>query len=111
MFILSFSLPTIAQALVLKGRVTDPQGNNLPGASVQLVDHDRVLGRSTSGSDGLFQMSVSDTGQFVVKVEMAGFRPVEQPVERCLERKRGNHGKNGPPLDSRREHFSHRRRE
>jgi hypothetical protein len=84
MFILSFSLPTIAQALVLKGRVTDPQGNNLPGASVQLVDHDRVLGRSTSGSDGLFQMSVSDTGQFVVKVEMAGFRPVEQPVSVAL---------------------------
>ena len=84
MLILSFSLPTIAQALVLKGRVTDPRGNNLPGASVQLVDHDRVLGRSTSGSDGLFQIRVSDTGQFVVKVEMAGFRPVEQPVSIAL---------------------------
>jgi hypothetical protein len=78
--ILWSSLPTIAQEIVLKGRVTDPQGTNLPQASVQLVDHDRVLARATTGSDGSFQMKLSSAGQFVVKVEAPGFRPTEQPI-------------------------------
>ncbi|MGA2648047.1 MAG: TonB-dependent receptor [Candidatus Sulfotelmatobacter sp.] len=80
MLILWSSLPTIAQEVVLKGRVTDPQGTNLPQASVQLVDHDRVLARATTGSDGSFQMKLSSAGQFVVKVEAPGFRPIEQPI-------------------------------
>ncbi len=77
---MSLSLPALAQEIVLRGRVTDPQGSNLPKASVQLVDYDRVLARTTSGPDGLFQIKLSAAGQFVVKVEASGFRPVEQPV-------------------------------
>ncbi len=84
MVILWLSLPAIAQEIILKGRVTDPQGNNLPDASVQLVDHDRVLGRASSGSDGLFQIKLSSAGKFVVKVEAPGFRPIEQPVSIAL---------------------------
>jgi hypothetical protein len=80
-------LPLFAQEIVLKGRVTDPQGNNLPQASVQLVDHGRVLARATSGSDGWFQIRLSSAGQFAVKVEAPGFRPVEQPIGIAL---RGN---------------------
>jgi hypothetical protein len=86
MLILWSSLPTIAQEIVLKGRVTDPQGSNLPRASVQLVDHDRVLARATTGSDGSFQMKLSSAGQFVVKVEAPGFRPIEQPIGVALSR-------------------------
>jgi len=86
MLILWSSLPTIAQEIVLKGRVTDPQGTNLPQASVQLVDHDRVLARATTGSDGSFQMKLSSAGQFVVKVEAPGFRPIEQPIGVALSR-------------------------
>ena len=82
--ILWSSLPMIAQEIVLKGRVTDPQGNNLPHASVQLVDHDRVLRQTISGSDGLFQIKLSSAGQFIVKVEAPGFRPVEQPISIAL---------------------------
>jgi hypothetical protein len=80
MLIPALSFPLLAQEIVLKGRVTDPQGNSLPQASVQLADHDRVLGRATSGSDGLFQIRLSAAGQFVLKVEASGFRPVEQSV-------------------------------
>ena len=36
---------------VLNGHVTDPQGNSLPQASVELIDRGPVLGRATSGSD------------------------------------------------------------
>jgi hypothetical protein len=84
MLILSSSLPTIAQEIIVKGRVTDPQGNSLPHASVRLVDHDRVLGQAISGSDGLFQIRLFLAGQFVVKVEASGFRPVEQPIRVAL---------------------------
>ena len=84
LLIMGLSFPLPAQEILLKGRVTDPQGNNLPKASVQLLDHDRVLGRATSGVDGLFQMKLSSAGQFVVKVEASGFRPVEQPISVAL---------------------------
>ncbi len=80
MLIVWMPFPLLAQEAVLKGRVTDPQGNYLPMASVQLVDRDQVLGRATTGPDGRFQMDLSFVGQFVVKVNASGFRPVEQPV-------------------------------
>jgi hypothetical protein len=86
MLIFWSSLPVIAQEIVLKGHVTDPQGNNLPLALVQLVDHDRVVGRSISGSDGFFQMKALSVGEFIVKVEAPGFRPVEQPISVTLSR-------------------------
>jgi hypothetical protein len=80
MLIAALSIPLLAQEIVLQGRVTDPQGNNLPRASIQLLDHGRVFGRATSGIDGLFQIKLSSAGQFVVKVEASGFRPIERPV-------------------------------
>ncbi|MGA3210262.1 MAG: TonB-dependent receptor [Terriglobales bacterium] len=76
---LPFSL--LAQEFVLKGRVLDPQGNALPKAAVRLLDHDRVLGQTTTGIDGRFQISLSEAGQFDVKVDAPGFRPVEQSVK------------------------------
>jgi Carboxypeptidase regulatory-like domain len=87
MLMLSSPLPAIAQQIVLKGHVRDPQGNNLPRASVQLVDHGRVVARTTSGSDGFFQMTLPPAGEFVVKVEASGFRPVEQFVSATLSEK------------------------
>ncbi len=56
----------------------------MPKASVQLVDHDRVLEQTISGSDGWFRIRLSAAGQFVVKVEASGFRPVEQPIRVAL---------------------------
>jgi hypothetical protein len=78
--VLWLAVPLLAQEIALKGRVTDPQGNNLPQASVQVLDHARVLARTTSGSDGFFQIKLSTAGQVVFKVEASGFHPVEQPV-------------------------------
>src|SRR5271157_3668797 len=82
--IVLLALPLMAQEIVLKGRVTDPQGHNLPQASVRLADHDRVLGQATSGGDGSFQMKLSSAGQFVIEVEAPGFRPVLQPIAVAL---------------------------
>lgn len=78
------SLPMVAQEIVLRGRVTDTQGNDLPQASVKLVDHDRVLGQAKSANDGLFQIKLHDAGEFLVKVEAPGFRAAEKSVSVTL---------------------------
>ncbi len=83
-FVIALSSPLSAQEVVLRCRVTDPHGNSLPKASVQLADHDRILGRSTTGTDGLFQIKLPSPGQFVIRVEASGFRPVVQPVSLAL---------------------------
>ena len=74
------ALPLLAQEITLKGRVIDPDGNALPSATVELIDRTRVRERATSGPDGLFHIELHSLGQFVIKVDAPGFRPVEQAV-------------------------------
>lgn len=56
---LSSSLPTIAQNIVLKGRVTDPQWNNL---SVTLVAQDLVLHGQVVDPEGNSLQSAAGKG-------------------------------------------------
>jgi uncharacterized protein involved in tellurium resistance len=79
---LFFLLPYVllAQETSLKGRVADPQGNALPKADVQLVDHKKVLAQATSGPNGQFELKVRSAGEFIVKVDAAGFRVVSRSV-------------------------------
>ena len=79
-------VPLLAQQIILKGRVTDPQGNALPGASVQLLRHqssgtDQIVSQVDSGTQGEFQISAPSAGQILLKVEAAGFRPVVQSLD------------------------------
>ena len=74
-------LPIFAQAGVLTGRVTDPQGNALPKATVHLIGHDspghdKALKQTISGPDGRFEIEVDAGGRFDIRVEAEGFRPV-----------------------------------
>jgi hypothetical protein len=73
-------LSLLSQTIVLKGRVTDLKGNVLPEASVKLLDRGRVAGEAITGPDGLFQLSPTGAGQFVIKGEFPGFRPVTRSV-------------------------------
>ena len=73
-------LPLLSQAIVVKGRVTDPKGNALPQASVEVVDRDHVLAQATSGPGGLFQLALAGSGDFVIKAEAPGFRPVSRSI-------------------------------
>jgi Carboxypeptidase regulatory-like domain len=76
-----------AQEIVLQGRVSDPQGNALPNATVQIVAHDYVLAQATSGPDGQFVLKVNATGEFIIKTSAPGFRPI---VHKISARPRGN---------------------
>ena len=69
-----------AQEIQLHGRVVDPQGNALPKAQIQITKGDRVLDRATSGSDGRFGLNADSTGEYVVKVDVDGFRSVNRSV-------------------------------
>jgi hypothetical protein len=87
LFLLLFSglsFPLLAQEIVLKGRVIDPDGKALPQATVQLIDRDRVRGQATTGPDGLFQIVLPSAGQFVIRVDASRFRAVDQSVSAAL---------------------------
>jgi hypothetical protein len=73
-------IPLLSQQNIVRGRVIDPQGNVLPNASVQLVRHNQVVGQTSSGPDGLFELKVVSAGQFDLKVEAAGFRAVDRSI-------------------------------
>jgi hypothetical protein len=71
---------TERRSVSIKGQVSDPSGNLLPQVAVQLVAGERVLARAVSGPDGQFQLRTASAGQFTIKAEAAGFRPVSLPV-------------------------------
>ena len=70
----------LAQEIVVKGRVIDPQGNALPNTSIQLIERDQVLAQATSRPDGQFLMKLKSPGEFVLKADAPGFRPVIRPI-------------------------------
>jgi hypothetical protein len=78
------SLPLLGQEITLKGHVTDPQGNRLPNASVQLIRHDsggkgQAFGQTISGPDGQFEIRAASAGEFDIRVNAEGFRQVIVP--------------------------------
>jgi hypothetical protein len=78
------SLPLLGQEIALRGRVTDPQGNGLPKASVQLIRRGsdgkgQALGQATSGPDGHFEIRAPSAGDFDIRVDAEGFRDVIVP--------------------------------
>jgi hypothetical protein len=72
--------PCFAQEIVLKGQVIDPEGNALPDASIQLMEHKQVLSQAASGADGKFLVKVMSPGEFIIEAEASGFRPVTRPI-------------------------------
>jgi uncharacterized protein involved in tellurium resistance len=77
----------LAQELVVKVRVTDPHGNLLANATVQLVLESKVLTQTSSERNGLFQLQIDSAQQvaavgrsLVLKVSVPGFVSVEQPL-------------------------------
>jgi hypothetical protein len=77
---LLLSCSLLAQNIVLKGRVLDPQGNAVPDASIELVAREQILSKVGSGIEGQFLLTVSSTGTFTVKVEAPGFQSVTRPI-------------------------------
>ncbi len=73
-------VPLLAQEIVLKGRVTDPEGNALPNASIKLMAHGEVLAQTMSGTSGQFLLKLGSSGEYIIKAAAPGFRPVIRPI-------------------------------
>src|SRR5208282_4008674 len=86
LFLCSFlPMAASAQTVLLKGRVTDPSGNALPNASVQLLGHgasgnNQVVEQTTSGAEGRFELTDIAAGRFQINVDAEGFQPVLREV-------------------------------
>jgi hypothetical protein len=79
----------LAQGIILSGRVIDPAGNVLPNTSVEIVQKSQILAHAITGQDGRFELKVSSAGDFAIKAEAPGFRPV---VRSITVRESGNSG-------------------
>ena len=64
-----------AHAVIVRGRVTDPLGRGIGGASVQLVESGKSVARAMSAADGTFEVRSSDSGRFTLLGSAGGFLP------------------------------------
>ncbi len=64
-----------AHAVIVRGRVTDPLGRGVPGASVQLIESGKAVARGRSGTDGTYELRSSDAGRFTLLGSAGGFLP------------------------------------
>ncbi|WP_245817903.1 TonB-dependent receptor [Granulicella rosea] len=64
-----------AHAVVVHGRVTDPQGRPVSFARVQLIQGGRSVAFALSGPDGTYEMRSSASGRFVLVTTSARLAP------------------------------------
>src|SRR5438309_11386765 len=64
----------------LTGTVKDPSGGVIPNATVTLTSVDTGQARTTmTAADGVYHFSLLPPGNYRVKIESSGFKPVEVP--------------------------------
>ena len=63
-----------AAGVLLQGRVVDPAGSPLPGATVELVSASRVVAKAVAGSGGQFRLPDIAQGTYELRVTLSGFR-------------------------------------
>jgi vitamin B12 transporter len=77
MTLLTFALS--ANASSVRGRVSDPSGAAVRGATVMLVMNGKVVNSTVSASDGSFQLMTGTSGHFFLVVKAPSFRQLSTP--------------------------------
>ncbi|HEX5724591.1 MAG TPA: carboxypeptidase-like regulatory domain-containing protein, partial [Longimicrobiaceae bacterium] len=79
---LAAAAPAAGQSGRIVGRVTDPIGRPVEGATVVLVSAEAGQAPRTarSGETGGFEFAGVPAGSYTLRVERPGFRPRETPV-------------------------------
>jgi hypothetical protein len=73
--------PALAGGPSITGKVTDPQGNAVANATVSLAaDDGKPVQQRTTGSDGQFIFTGIPAGKYTLRLNVAGFEPVNQPL-------------------------------
>ena len=85
----------LAQDIVVKVRVTDPLGNLLANAKVELLGESKVVAQTTTEHNGLFELQLDSAGQalklvrsLTLRVSVPDFVSVEQPLALRLQNNR-----------------------
>jgi vitamin B12 transporter len=73
--LLGFLLSSFADAVVVRGRVTDALGKPLPGGMVRLVEGGKVVAIAYANPDGSYEIRSSDAGRFTLLGSASGFLP------------------------------------
>lgn len=64
-----------AQAVVVRGTVTDPLGAAVVGAQVRLIQDKKVAGFTISGADGSYEIRSASPGRFILLTSARTFSP------------------------------------
>ena len=73
-------VPALADGQSITGKVTDPQGSAVANAAVSLVaDDGKLVQQKATGTDGQFRFNGVTPGKYTLKLNVAGFDPVNQP--------------------------------
>ena len=73
--LVGFLVTTCAQAVVIRGRVTDALGKPVPGGMVRLVEAGKTVAFAYAEQDGSFEIRSSDGGRFTLLGSAAGYLP------------------------------------
>jgi vitamin B12 transporter len=57
----------------LRGKIVDPLGNSVPGATIVLLQDEKEVVTAKSDADGLFLLAVPASGRYVPRIEASGF--------------------------------------
>src|SRR5215510_3740288 len=72
--VLVLALSVRAAGVVVLGRVIDPSGSAIPGATVDLVKAGKAVTSTVSGTDGTFRFADVAAGSYEIRVTLSGFR-------------------------------------
>ncbi|MDQ2840382.1 MAG: TonB-dependent receptor [Acidobacteriota bacterium] len=73
--LLGFLITACAQAVVIRGRLTDALGKAVPGGMVRLVEGGKSVAFAYAEADGSFEIRAADSGRFTLLGSAAGFLP------------------------------------
>jgi vitamin B12 transporter len=65
----------VANAVIVRGHVTDALGKPLPGGQVRLVQAGQVVAMAYAGADGIYEVRSGGAGRFTLLGSAAGFLP------------------------------------
>ena len=69
-----------AAGVLLQGRIVDPAGSPIPGATVELMAGGKTVARTVTAADGGFKFADVAAGTYDVNVSLAGFRQTRATV-------------------------------
>ena len=64
----------------LRGRITDTQGGNIPGATVKVFAGGREVASTTSDGNGMYRFSGAPSGTVTVQVALEGFKTTNRAL-------------------------------